>query len=437
MAAAKPLTTLAQGRGTDVIVVGAGIAGLAAAHALKNLGAKVIVLEAQDHIGGRLLTDHSLGAPFELGAGWIHGPKGGNPITHLAEAVNAELVVTPDDSLTVYNASGEEFSDAALEDLDSRIARLLERLDDELEDHDVMSLEQAISRLDGSVLTDPLMVWALTAFIEFSTGGAIEKLSATEFDEDGRFEGDDVIVATGYDEILRPLLEGLDMRLGNVVKRISHAGQKITVTTTSGNRVVGDYLVCTLPLGVLKSGAVEFDPPLPTGHRRAIETVPMGNVTKAALKFPNAFWPTDTQYFGFLNEVKGKWPYFVNYRTFTDVNVLIGLSFGDYAAVAEAKTDEQIWEEIAGMLAAAWDGVVEPEEMIVTRWSRDPYTLGAYSYTGVGVRARDFDRMRQPVGGRLFFAGEHTTFEYHGTTHGAYLTGVEAAELIAEEADRG
>ena len=91
---------------------------------------------------------------------------------------------------------------------------------------------------------------------------------------------------------------------------------------TDNGSVEADYCVCNLPLGVLKAGSVSFSPPLPSNHAKRIAPIPMGNVTKIALMFEQAFWPVDTQYFGFMNPVKGKFPYFINYRTFTDKNNL-------------------------------------------------------------------------------------------------------------------
>ena len=74
--------------------------------------------------------------------------------------------------------------------------------------------------------------------------------------------------------------------------------------------------------------------------------------------------------------------------------------------------------------------VPKPSKMLVTRWSTDPYSLGAYSYTGIGVVAEDFDGLAVPVAGRIFFAGEHTLFDYHATVHGAYLSGTAAADKV-------
>ncbi|NJN20107.1 MAG: FAD-dependent oxidoreductase [Leptolyngbya sp. RL_3_1] len=415
-----------------IIVVGAGIAGLAAAHALSRQGAQVIVLEAKPHIGGRLLTDHSLGAPFEIGAGWIHGPEG-NPVSALAAQINAETVVTDDNSLQVYERDGTVVSNAALRDLDRRFQRLLTAVDEAVDTNDGRSLREAILQVDRDALNDPLLYWALSAFTEFDTGGPIESLSAAYFDEDDAFAGADVVLTQGYDRILAPLAAGLDIRLNTQVTAIASAADGVTVSTQIA-ALDADAVICAVPLGVLKAGHIAFYPPLPEGHQRAIRQVPMGNVTKVALQFATPFWPLDVQYFGLQSEIKGKWPYVMNYRTFSDRNILVALSFGTYAGQVETRSDAAIQAEIMDSLRVVFgEAIPEPAQMIVTRWSQDPETLGAYSFTGKDVQPRDFAQLAAPVGDRLFFAGEHTTFEYHGTTHGAYLSGIAAATAIGEQ----
>ena len=412
-----------------VIVVGAGMAGLAAAHTLNRRGAAVTVLEAKPQMGGRVQTDYSLGAPVELGAGWIHGPQG-NPISALAAQVMAATFVTDDDSLMVYDPAGYAVRDDALDDLDRRFERLLNQVDDYVNANDLMSLRAAIARVNPSALNDPLINWALTAFTEFDAGGPIEHLSAAYFDEDKEFAGKDVILPQGYDRILLPLAAGLDIRLNTIVTAIRYGAQGVTVATNGGD-LTADYVICTVPLGVLKAGNIEFHPALPSQHQQSIRKIPMGHVTKVALQFSEAFWPLNVQYFGFQSAVKGKWPYFMNYRTFSDQNMLLALSFGTYSSRVEAQPDAAIQAEIMDILSTMFgDEILQPEQLIVTRWSQDPHTLGAYSFIGSDVRPRDFNRLAQPVANRLFFAGEHTIFNYHGTVHGAYLSGISAAEKI-------
>ena len=418
--------------GKTILVVGAGIAGLAAATELKGKGAEVVVLEAQDRIGGRLWTDRSLGLAFEIGAAWIHKPQG-NPITELASQVSAETFVTDDDSLIVFDANGNRIPDSDLDQLDKDYAAILKSIDTNLTDMNI-SLSDAFQAANPTAFQEDLIQWALTTFTEFDTGGPVENLSAYYFDEDKNFSGADVILPNGFDAILTPFAEKLNIKTGHVVQHVVHNDSGVTITTDRGT-FTGDHAVITLPLGVLKKGKVSFSPGLRDSMRNSIEKIPMGNVTKVALRFEDAFWPVDTQYFGYMSKVKGQFPYFINTRTFSSVNVLVGFCFGNYAPVVEQKTDAEIKDEVTGILRTMFGASVsEPSSVIVTRWSTDDHTFGAYSYPGVGNVPDDFNRFAEPINNRLFFAGEHTTFDYHGTVHGAYLSGLEAANRIANKA---
>jgi len=415
-----------------VLVIGAGISGLAAANKLQNNGYSVMVLEARSHSGGRIMTDRSLGVTFEIGAGWIHSPRG-NPISDLVKQVNASTIVTDDDSLKVYQNNNEQITDRMLDKLDSAYERLLEKVDNKIERKQNLSLYEAILDIDKSALEDPLMLWALSAFTEFDVGGAIEKISAYYFDEDKGFDGDDVILPNGYDEILKPLLSDLDIKYNQFVQTIDYSYQSLIVKTNS-SEYKADYVICSVPLGILKSKLVQFIPELPDNYQKSINKIPMGNVTKALLKFPHSFWPVSTQYFGNISKTKGKWPYFVNYRKFSNSNILLALSFGDYAQHAENLSNEQIKDELLIVLKRMFGkNIPEPESIIISRWSKDPFTLGAYSYTGVGITPNDFNQLAVPINQNLFLIGEHTTFNYHGTVHGAYLSGIAAADKIIKQ----
>lgn len=420
--------------GARVVVVGAGISGLAAARTLADAGATVIVLEAKPHIGGRLRTDMSLGAPFEVGAGWIHGPSAANPTKKLADAVGAKTFVTRDDNIVVFDGEGEEVPEPRLEKINGAWEAAIERLDQELETTDRRTLADAIRAHAPETLSDPGTRWAWSAYTEFSKGGPLEDLSAVLFDDDEAFPGADVIVTTGYDKILGPLAKGLDIRLSTPVTSIAHGGSGVTVATPAGP-VEADYAVCSLPLGVLKAGTVAFDPPLPAVHRDAIARTGFGSVTKIALEFAAPFWDIETQYFGVMTETKGRWNYWLNYRTFSDANVLLGLSVGAYAPVADRMSDAEMTRDALDVLRDVWEGeVTRPTRVLTTHWSTDPHARGAYAYPTATSRTADFDGLAEPIGDRLFLCGEHTIFDYAGTTHGAYLSGLRAAELVIEEA---
>jgi monoamine oxidase len=159
----------------------------------------------------------------------------------------------------------------------------------------------------------------------------------------------------------------------------------------------------------------------------------MGNVTKLALKFDEAFWPTDVQYFGLMTETRGRWNYFLNYRTFSEENILLGLCVGDYAQKVEATGDADMvadcMDAVRSMFGA---GSPDPVAHLATRWSTNPNCLGAYSYSAVGSKPAHFDDLAAPIADTVLLAGEHTNFEYHATVHGAYQSGLDAAQIIED-----
>jgi len=414
----------------DVIVIGAGIAGLAAAQRLVELGYETIVLEADSAPGGRIKTDWTLDAPFELGAGWIHGPDG-NPISDLARAVDAKPFVTDDESYRVFAANGDAIAEDQIAAGYGRLEKLYAAIDGEL-DND-MSLSKAIARIGGKLDSDPIVNWMSSAYTEFSTGGPIDKLSAYYFDEDGVYPGEDVVLTKGYDSIIRQMAGNLDIRLNTRVQAVAYEKGDGAVVSTDAGDFEASFVICTVPLGVLKAGDIRFEPPLPDSHRRSIDTIGMGNVTKLALKFDHAFWPEDVQYFGLMTETRGRWNYFLNYRTFSEANILLGLCVGEYAENAEAMSDQKMVADCMQAVRTMFGAdVPEPSGHLATRWSTNPNSRGAYSYSAVGSQPKHFDDLAIPIAETLLLAGEHTGFEYHATVHGAYLSGRNAARIIED-----
>ncbi len=425
-------TTLKGGR---VIVIGAGIAGLGAAWALAQQGAEVTIFEAKDRIGGRIHTDYSLGPPFEAGAAWIHGPSTDNPVRQLADAVGAKYFATDHENIAVVDRNGRWLDDEELEEVAEAWAHVIEHLDETLDLSDRRSLRQAIDDEFPGTLNIPAMQWAFNAQTEFQNGGPLAQTSSTYHDDDEAFPSADVVITTGYDAILAPLTKGLNIHLSTPVNSVT-VGKNGVAVETAEDEFIADVCICAVPLGVLKFGGLAFRPALPQSHLQAMNRIGLGSVTKIAMKFDRPFWDIETQYFGVMTETMGRWGLWLNYRTFTQENILVGLSLGDYALVADGMSDREMIADALDVLRRAWgERVGRPSRVLTTRWSRDRHVRGAYSFPMPGGGPGDYERLSQPVGERLFFCGEHTIFEYKGTVHGAFLSGLRTAEQIMEMAE--
>lgn len=415
--------------GKTVIVIGAGIAGLAAAQRLKQKGFAVIVLESQDRAGGRLRTDRSLGIAFDEGASWIHGPKG-NPITDLASRAGASTFRTDDDSVRVYDANGTAYADAALTQAENQFNSALDAV------RNAGSLQQSFESvflsLYPSQAGNRLWKYMLSAYLEFNTGADVAQLSSKYFDDDEEFGGADVIVTNGFDGMATYLAQGLDVRLKTPVSAVDYSGGKVRVTA-DGQTLEGDYAVIAVPLGVLQRNVIAFTPALPASKATAIGQLQMGNVNKFFLLWDSAFWDANLQYIGYTPETKGKFNYFLNVRKFASANALMTFALGNYATATESMSDSEVVQEVMLHLRSIYgSGIPSPSHLLRTRWGQHPHTYGAYSFVSVGASSAAFDTVAAPVSNRLFFAGEHTHRAYRGTVHGAYLSGLREADRILD-----
>lgn len=419
------------GRRSSVIIIGAGMAGLGAARKLLQAGHSVTVLEARNRIGGRVWTDINEGVPMDVGAGWIHGPDGDNPITSLAQEAGASTYLTDDDSVSVFDGTGADVTAQQYSYGQTKYRSLLSSVSVAMAGGGSdISLGDAIAAVNAGALSDPYILFHATTDTEFDYGGWLEILSARNYNNDLKFSGKDVILLGGYAAIPHLLAQGVDVRLNTVVQSVTYSNNGVQITTDNGN-FSGDYCICTLPLGVLKSGNVSFSPALPSAKQASIARLGMGMMNKLFLLFDNAFWPTDVQYFGFHSPQRGRYAYFVNYRKFSNFNCLITFGFGKQGLELEALSEAQLIADVMPALQKIFGAsATVPRRAILTRWNSDPYAGGAYSFQAVGCTTDDHLQLAQPASSSLLFAGEHTHELYRATVHGAYLTGQREADRI-------
>jgi hypothetical protein len=190
---------------------------------------------------------------------------------------------------------------------------------------------------------------------------------------------------------------------------------------------------------VLKRNIVAFDPPLPPSKRAAIEALGFGTLNKCVMLFPKPFWDTSLDTFGRVaasTVARGEFFLFYSYCGLGGPNgvVLIGLVAGEAATAFEADDAQAGLQRCLATLRSIYShrGIEVPEPVAwrCTAWAGDPFSFGSYSHVAVGASGDDYDAMMEPVGGRLFFAGEATTRKHPATMHGAFFTGLREAARI-------
>lgn len=416
----------------DVLVLGAGIAGLAAARTLTEKGRNVIILEARNRIGGRMWIDSSLGSPLDLGASWIHGVNE-NPITKLAKEFGIKTLPTDDENAIEFSADGRELPDdefermeALFEDVYEEVAEMQNTTEEDI------SLQVAFDQVIAERGLSAADLRRLNYYIHLVTaleyGADPKDLSLWWWDQDEEFGGEEVIFPGGYNQITDGLANGLDIRLRTVVNTVRYGVDGVEVETSAGV-FVADKAVVTLPLGVLKQASVKFEPPLPESKQAAIDRLAMGVLNKVYLKFPEAFWGEDVETISYVGDELGEWCDWLSFMPLTGEPVLMAFHGGDKGFAIEELSDGEIVSGAMQTLRVMFgNNIPEPEGVLITRWGKDPFSFGAYSHIPPNASGDDYDALAEPVDEVLFFAGEATSQEYPSTVHGAYLSGVRAAE---------
>ena len=410
----------------SVIIIGAGISGLAAAKTLHERGFQVTLLEAQDKVGGRLRSNRSLGIAFDEGASWIHGIKK-NPITDLAQKAGMNTFETLDDSFKSYDLGGKLRSSAVYEDAEDTFYDILDTLMNK--GNAAQSFEAVFKQQYPNYANDRLWKFFLSTYLTFDTGD-LDKLSSLLYNEGEEYGGEEKIATNGYDTIPNYLAKGLNVQLNQRVNKVDYSGTKVQVSH-NGSTSSADYVIVTVPLGVLKKNSIQFNPALPAAKQTAIQKIGMNCVNKFLLTWDTAFWD-DVQYISYTPETRDKFNYFVNVKKFhPTVNALMTFAYADYARSTETMSDTQVINEIMAQLQDIYGSKTpNPRNLLRTKWNGNENSYGAYSYTAVGTEMRHFDDLAEELNDRLFFAGEHTEIDYFSTAHGAYLSGIREAEKI-------
>ncbi len=406
----------------DVVIVGAGSAGLHAARRLRDLGKSVVLIEARGRIGGRAYTNSdTFGFPFDYGCAWLHKADD-NPYTPLARQWGYTLQ-EHDASLEGLYLRDRE----ATAELRARAARAESELGDRLEKLGQRRDVAASTAIRRRSEVDDVVA---TFHGPMSSAVDLDELSARDYLTLGTDVPPNLLIKEGYGTLVAQFGRDIPASLNTPARRIRYGGEGVQVDTDQGT-LRAKACIVTSSTGVLAAEKIRFDPPLPAWKEDAIAGLPMGLLAKIPLQFSQA----EFRYQAFddvLQENPGKrdiyflcWPF--------QLNLLVGFVGGDFAWELSAAGEAEAVDFARNALRRMWGS--DADKYFVkgdfTKWAGDPWALGAYAAATPGNAAAR-DGLRRPLADRVFFAGEACAPRWTQTCGGAALSGAETAELVAK-----
>ncbi|WP_366556582.1 flavin monoamine oxidase family protein [Aquibaculum sediminis] len=414
----KPLPETA-----DLIVIGAGAAGLAAAARARSLGLGTLLLEAGPRIGGRCHTDQdSLGLPWDRGAHWMHQALS-NPFVQHARARGRAWSDSPRKVRHWLADEGHWATQAEQQEIDAYV------------DSCYAAVEIAATAGREASLAEvmpPHPRWRAYAegWLQAMNGGEVEEVSIQDY---VRFEEDGANwpLQDGYGSLLAELHRDTAVELDTPAERVAWSAQGVTVTTPRG-RVTAERAILALPTPVLLREDL-FEPALPPEKRAAAAALPLGRHEKLALRFDEAALPEESHWY--IHRV-GRERAALNgiIRPFGRPMILLHLG-GSLLRHWQKPTPADTLEPVLDLLEAMLERPLRPHltGWSATNWGDDPRFGGSYSSARPG-HADARQRLTDPLANKLFFAGEACNIPAFGTVHGAHASGIAAAEAVAQAA---
>lgn len=407
-------------RDADVVVIGAGAAGIAAARRIQAAGRRVIVLEASAQIGGRCATDSAtFDVPLDLGARWLHTPES-NVLVKLARGAGIDVAPSPSQKLRIGRRNARA---AETEELLATFVRATRAIDEAARRGDMSC---------ASVLPKDLGDWSGTvdfALGAYATGKDLKDLSALD---QSRAEDRAISVATrqGLGALMGKLGEGVPVVLSTPATRVTWSGRDVGVETSAG-RVAARAVIVTVSSNVLNSGAIKFTPELPKRQLDAAAKLTLGSYDRIALELKaNPLGLGRDELMIEQSTTTRTGALFANIGGSSLCTIDVAGSFGrSLAAQGEAAMTGFATEWLTKLFGSDVKNAIQRSK--ATRWDTSPFILGAMSAAAPGGQASR--RVLAEPMGSLFMAGEATHETLWGTVDGAWETGERAADAALKK----
>ncbi|MFO1503910.1 MAG: NAD(P)/FAD-dependent oxidoreductase [Steroidobacteraceae bacterium] len=400
----------------DTVIIGAGAAGIAAARRLVGAGRRILLLEARQRVGGRAVVDQSLGVPADLGAAWLHFAEA-NAWTGLAETLGFHILRRdpgwgPGAHIGA-RAPSEPEHDAVIAGYD-RYRQAVEAAAEAGQD---VPLSDVLPEDDFRPRFDAVMNWAV--------GAETQQVSTLDLTRSAESRHD-WAVREGLGAVVAAAAHALPVQLGTMVTAIDWSGNVVRVDSSAG-RIEANSVIVTVPTSVLARGAINFHPLLPPRYEEAFANLPLGVANKVYFRIERGLFPDDRsrQFLGTASTSR-TCHWMVNVA---DQPLLMAYFGGSLAQELERRGAlvQFAREELVRLFGS--DMMRELGASLSTAWGGDLYSLGSYSVARPGF-AHSREDLATPVSPQLQFAGEACSVNFYGTLHGAWASGIEAAERL-------
>lgn len=427
-ALAAPAVALAQSGDVDVVIVGAGAAGVAAARRVVAAGRRCVVVEASDRIGGRCFTEtRTFGVPFDRGAHWLHSPDI-NPVAKLARGTGLDVYPAPrGQRLRIGRRFGRE---GELEDFLAATVRGSRAIGDAARSPRDIPAAQALPKELGD--WRPTVEFVLGPF---TNGKDLDEISAQDFARASE-RGEAMFCREGFGALIVKLADPGIVRLSTVASNIHTWGRGIVEVQTNRGTIRGRAAIVTVSTGVLAAGKLRFDPVLPKRHLDAIAKLPLGACEHVAVQFDGNPLGLETDDMVFE---KAGGPATAALLANASGTSLCLIEIGGRHARSLAQAGEPAMTAFAGdWLASLFGNQIKAEirKASATQWFKEPWVLGSISAAlpgGAGMRRT----LMEPVRDRVYFAGEAVHETLYGTVGGAWESGERAAEAALKRLGGG
>jgi monoamine oxidase len=402
----------------DVVIIGAGAAGIAASRRVAATGRKFVLLEAGDHIGGRCVTDTRIfGVPYDRGAHWIHTPDL-NPVTKLPQRRGIEVYPAPASQKVRigrrYAREGE------LEDFLALQARAIRAIADAARKGDV-----ACARALPADLGDwrPAIEFVLGPF---GCGKELTQVSAVDFAKSAERNAD-AFCRQGFGALIAALAEGIPVKLSTPALAID-TRRSLEVETAKGT-IAARAAIVTASTDVISSGAIKFTPELPKRQLDAFAKLALGSYDHIALELTGNPLGFESDDLVFEKSADSRTAAILANISGTALCMVeVGGTFGrNLSAEGEAAMVDFAADWLAGLYGADVKKAIKRSH--ATRWNHEPLALGAFSAAAPGWQgARRL--LMEPVNDAIWFAGEAVHETLWGTVGGAWESGERAADAV-------